>query len=1647
MVSTEEEFDPLSLLGPPPIMSSENKVKVEEEERSLHHLLRWRNPKVEDVQALIDKYPDEVKKKEGRYDVKYLPLHTALMYHATVEVVLLLIKVYPEAARVDKALHHAIEWKRSKRDNLLSVVKALLDVYPEGVTERYDGRLPLASSLQMGGTDDEVLALLAAYPQAAGDKQVDSSGSDNPDAESETLQKGDPLLLLLNNKPAKVAPPLPLHYAIMEMRSQKVLKALLDAYPDAAKEKMNDGRLPIEVCAKNKASEDLMLALYKADPKSRVEGLMPLGMVLTNGSSDDVVLAVLQAYPEAASATFSTKCDVFILPLHIAHEDECSDKVKKALRDAYPGADEENPFENTLRLHKLLEDTEPDEDVLELIKNYPDAVGKRGRDGRRPLHIALMHKASQDVTSELFYAYPQAAKERMEDGRLPIQLCAERNMSKDLMLALLKYDMPVSIEDGTPVEHSGSWIACVSSNTEGATGAVRQILYKDEVMRLVIKDFFYFCDHINALADVRDAEDRTALSLAANGPRAVIYEYLYLCGRYKLSDGPPEHRTATSVILRAQDYGDQSDYDAIFEEVDDNGNGKLDRKELKAITIKIGLDPDLFLKGSKESDESISKETFVGICKQLLGDGPREVVIKLMKNKDHWKRERRAREENNLSPKYVVSALSNVPSEDVIAKAVERGEGGLTTIVTNYLNDITLGKYAFVMDAAGRNLHQIFFQEQPNIDAVRVILKQVFEAVNHLHEEKLMHGDIKMGNIMRFRIDNKLRLIDLDASARIDLFDEQSCAGAKFSSAILPPEMIEKIETDQVQGFLKYWKVQNDKDLKKKVAPKIYLEQGIVKAHYVVKSFRTDEEGKPVEEGLPYKLVHASESIDLWSLGVLAFTLLTGEPLIPSTRDDDCASGAAMHILHSWGTQPEVLIELSRKIADDFAFDLVWKLLQKEPEKRPRVASLLKEHPFFNPRIFHPQSMDAMLFEDVLERRSSIFENLLFYGRYKLIYGPPEHRSQTSVVFRAHDLDQQADYGVTFDKADKNEDGNLDLKELKRIASSIGLDPALLLKGSDAISKEEFVGICKRQLGDGPREVVIKLMQKKNQWDRECNARKENSLNQKYVVTAQPVIPPEDDIANAKGRGDGGLNVIVEKFLKDIKLGNYVIVMPAADRNLHEIFHQEQPNIDAVRDMLTQVFEAVKHLHEEKLMHGDIKMGNIMRFRIDNRLCLIDLDASARIVPRGGDDETFAGVKFSSAILPPEMIEKIETDQIDDFNAYWEGEEDEVLIEKVAPKIYKEPGKLKSHYVVKSFSTDEEGKPVDTGLLPYRLVRASENIDLWSLGVLAFTLLTGEKLIPSTRDDDCASGADMHLLHSWGTQPEVLSDLYKKITDDAARDLVMQLLKSKPEERPTVAALLAKHPFFNQKNLAIISQFNERLKDFGETLQSQAKQLEKMNANILVIKQLSYKNQSELLRTRHVLLKGIFEATEVRTPTTFIVLNSKLPPEPSDGDKEKILDFVTKDDGSGVSVQTKHASLTVSAEGADLKLEGDLKEHYDRVQGGIKWVKRIKRIGSKVAAGEIGTAFQIIKEEIIKENLVGNEMYLYLIDELTGEPVRAEGWPIVITTPSELVPYLLPLMLVGMRAMSIYNGTAGMARLFGYPLPKVPKAWSKGAQE
>ena len=77
----------------------------------------------------------------------------------------------------------------------------------------------------------------------------------------------------------------------------------------------------------------------------------------------------------------------------------------------------------------------------------------------------------------------------------------------------------------------------------------------------------------------------------------------------------------------------------------------------------------------------------------------------------------------------------------------------------------------------------------------------------------------------------------------------------------------------------------------------------------------------------------------------------------------------------------------------------------------------------------------------------------------------------------------------------------------------------------------------------------------------------------------------------------------------------------------------------ALQDVLT----TMKTLHEAGLCHGDLKTRNCVR--IEGHIHIIDLDGASEI-PKMKDDaiidksnaNSYVGAKFSSGILPPEMI-------------------------------------------------------------------------------------------------------------------------------------------------------------------------------------------------------------------------------------------------------------------------------------------------------------------------------------------------------------------------------------------------------------------------
>lgn len=91
-----------------------------------------------------------------------------------------------------------------------------------------------------------------------------------------------------------------------------------------------------------------------------------------------------------------------------------------------------------------------------------------------------------------------------------------------------------------------------------------------------------------------------------------------------------------------------------------------------------------------------------------------------------------------------------------------------------------------------------------------------------------------------------------------------------------------------------------------------------------------------------------------------------------------------------------------------------------------------------------------------------------------------------------------------------------------------------------------------------------------------------------------------------------------------------------------------------------------------------------------------------------------------------------------------------------------------------------------------------------------------------------------------------------------------------------------------------------QLQRIEKTVEDNNKIVQSNNKLLTAIKELSTENKTELRRTREVLMKGIFEATEVSKPTTFIVLNEQLP-EPTSEEEKKQLMHEIAEDGSGVT--------------------------------------------------------------------------------------------------------------------------------------------------
>ena len=206
----------------------------------------------------------------------------------------------------------------------------------------------------------------------------------------------------------------------------------------------------------------------------------------------------------------------------------------------------------------------------------------------------------------------------------------------------------------------------------------------------------------------------------------------------------------------------------------------------------------------------------------------------------------------------------------------------------------------------------------------------------------------------------------------------------------------------------------------------------------------------------------------------------------------------------------------------------------------------------------------------------------------------------------------------------------------------------------------------------------------------------------------------------------------------------YTIVLPlSTDRNLYDSYlHDCIGNNDILRDVCFQMGTALTFLRGKGLSYASFNMRNFIAFPTNSTSNtklrvwkMIDL-SSEKLISDNHSSGYLAGVVrnrnvlFDTTKFPPEMFTKLDALELEMYYTYWEKvntivDFDVMNMYLVKPWISSETGDT---YVIKCYFVHNKGEGLDNislPSLPYKLVPASESVDVWSFGTLLFTLLSG----------------------------------------------------------------------------------------------------------------------------------------------------------------------------------------------------------------------------------------------------------------------------------------------------------------------------------
>jgi hypothetical protein len=448
---------------------------------------------------------------------------------------------------------------------------------------------------------------------------------------------------------------------------------------------------------------------------------------------------------------------------------------------------------------------------------------------------------------------------------------------------------------------------------------------------------------------------------------------------------------------------------------------------------------------------------------------------------------------------------------------------------------------------------------------------------------------------------------------------------------------------------------------------------------------------------------------------------------------------------------------------------------------------------------------------------------------------------------------------------------------------------------------------------------------------------------------------------------------------------------------------------------------------------------------------------------------------FAINCLPPEMFALLSPTEERVYHRYWSFVKKHYKVDiderLITPYIDSQTGEV---YVIKCFfdttgivATDHVELPV----LPYELVRARENIDVWNLGQLLYYLLAGIHLFPENARNDAV--LDYKSVCKW--DHDALSKaVYNHVQDSLAQDILFRLLSSYHEREVMTLDSIVSHPYTYEDEMTttmlypIVDKRKAAATLYFRKLEKQRREdwekefFEKITTTV-------YTLDLSLLERMHFSPTEIVSSLSVKyknptLPCSFVVLPYKLIHNKSGQQTPSSKEDIELAQQLGIAfLELSKACRVAAAIHKVVVAKGDSPEttlscsaflHKTSLSEEILETAEhdVTRLASQhieaFRENPMSVAVRYVEEKIMAlfalyEN---NMTFLYFVDEYTCTPVINEYSPVHISDDRKggvLRRGLVFAHLCSLYARGATNSVCGLVRLiFEAAYPYIPPSWN-----